>query len=48
MTLLDMRRRWLRVLLVGAALLGMGSATLSGALTGLAVRPPPAVPADSY
>ena len=48
MTLLDMRRRRLRALLIGAALLGMGSAALSGALTSLAAGPPLAVPAAFY
>ena len=39
MTLLDMKRRRLRALLIGAALLGASSASLSGALTAPADRP---------
>jgi hypothetical protein len=37
---LDRRRRRLRTVLVGAALLGIGSASLSGALAALSPHPP--------
>ena len=43
----DTRRKRLRTLLVGAALLGIGSASLSGALAALAMQPPPAAPERS-
>jgi hypothetical protein len=45
MTLLDVKRRRLRALLVGAAMLGIGSASLSGTLAGLAAQPSQAAPA---
>jgi len=40
MIYLDRRRKRLRALLVGAAMLGVGSASLSGALAALALQPP--------
>lgn len=46
MTRLETRRRRLYVVLVGASLLGAGSASLSGVLPLLAIQPPPAVAAS--